>query len=312
MAAKKNRHYPVNRTIRLREETPGLVAGLRVARGAQLLTFANRRLYRQSYTYSMKVDVDVDSTAATAGVEVYVLRDTWDLHGAYRWAMKNYYNTMKEELAVGGAATRWHDFRVSPGALAGENTVPVARDVNLVAGAADMGTFIPLSGGDYDISSVVDADGNTKQFSLDPASTATVYSIMQEWQKKDRVDAEPAASDTSLSYDGINSENDGENYTILRSNGAAPPYSTSSDSGAFVKVGELKTNTNGSQKLSTGYFDAPLGIVILVSTGFTVSDPAIVRNLPITVSFQSGNYKGVKATPYATPQLVDGKEYEVV
>ena len=74
------------------------------------------------------------------------------------------------------------------------------------------------------------------------------------------------------------------------------------------KVGVLKTGAAGEQKLTTGFFDAPLGIVVLVSSAFT----DVVSTHPITVTFQAGDYKGIKAPAYATPVLTESNEYEVV
>lgn len=309
MPAKNKRYYPVERIFRIREST-GALNGLRRIEANRLASMANRRLYRQSYIYSMKIDVDIDSALATAGVKVFVLRNGWDMHGAYRWAMKNYYNTMKEELQMGGAKTRWHDFRVSAG-LSADVTVPTEFDFPSGA-VSSMGTANAVASGDFDYSRVVDSDGNTKTFVLEGNSSATQYSIVKEWQRKDRVDPDPSASEVTLSYDGINHENDEENYDILRDNGAAPPYGQNASTSPFVQIAELKQTASGAQKLTTGFFDAPLGLVIIESTAIVQQEPIAPQNLPVVVTLQSGNYKGVKATPYATPVLTEAKEYEVV
>ena len=81
MAKKMQKHYPAQKMIRVGDQTNG-TAGGRLMRVDRLLTMTNRRLYRQSRVYSAKVDVDIGSALATAGIDVYVLRDTWDLHGA--------------------------------------------------------------------------------------------------------------------------------------------------------------------------------------------------------------------------------------
>lgn len=304
----KKRYYPVERIFQLKENT-GATAGLRLIEGNRLATMANRRLYRQSNIYSMKIDVEIDSAAALAGVKVYALRDGWDLHGAYKWAMQNYYNAMKEELQVGGAATRWHDFRVRPALI--ETVSGLMWNTPAVGGSTmGNGTVIPET--EYDYSSVFDSDGNTRTFSLVQASTATEYSIMQEWQRKDRVDADPASSNTQLSYGGLTHENDVENYTILRSNGAAVPYSQEANLSPWVEVADLKQTSAGAQKLTTGFFNAPLGAVIIESTAFALQDPPAPQFLPIVVTLQAGDYKGVKAMPYATPVLTESKEFEVV
>lgn len=320
MAKKMARYFPTQRTIRLFEKD-NAVADRRLVEANRLLTIANRRLYRQSYVYPMKVDIDAASAEATAGVEVYVLRDSWDLHGAYRYAMEQFYNANKEELQRPGAAGRWLDFRVQTSnfnpAAGGELVIPGLT--SLTSGAIPPVATAGQSSNDFDYSTVVDADGNTKAFTLDVTSTATRYGIIKEWQTKDQVDADPQGSSTTMSYDGINADEDGENYTILRSNGAAVPYSSTMDLSIWTKVCTLQADS-ASQKLSSGFFDAPLGIVMLQSTSFVNATtgvppgdpPRPVRELAVTVSFQKGDYKGVKAHRYATPVLTDSKEYEVV
>lgn len=307
MASQRKRYYPVERIFQLKEKT-GATAGLRTIEASRLATMANRRLYRQSYVYSIKVDVEADSAAALAGVKVFALRDGWDLHGAYRWAMQNYYNAMKEELQVGGAATRWHDFRVRPGLHEATDALMWSTPA---VGVTTMGNGTVIPENEYDYSTIVDADGNTKSFTLDETTSATQFGILKEWQKKDRVDADPAGSDTNLSYDGLTSENDGENYTILRSNGAAVPYGEDANISPWIEICELKQTSSGAQKLTTGFVNAPLGILMIESTAFALQDPPAPQYLPIVVTLQAGDYKGVKAHPYATPVLTEAKEYEV-
>lgn len=255
----------------------------------------------------MKVDVDIGSTLATNGVDVYVLRDTWDLHGAYKLAMKNYYNAMKEELAgAKGSQTRWHDFRVLPDFQADE-LVPAANNPD---NALPSMVLSRLTTGDHEISQVVDSVGTTRSFTLDTATTGTEWSIIAEWDDHDRVDADPQAASTTMPYNTLVEDRDEANYDLLRQKGEGPPYNPQADLNLWQHVAHLQqVSPDGVVKLSSGFFDAPLGIVILVSNGFT-SGSSVER--PLTVTFQSGDYKGVKAPAYATPQLTESMEYEVV
>lgn len=305
MAKKPKAYYPVQRAIRLKDLTAA-VAGGRFLQSTRLLSEANRRLYRQSYVYNLKVDVDIGTAMATAGVDVYVLRNTWDLHGAYKFAMKNYYNAMKEELDnATGANTRWHDFRVAPDFQADELEVSVANPDN----AAPAMVTDSVGNGDHDFSSVADAAGTQRIFSLDTTTTGTEFSIIDEWRDKDRVDQDPATASTEMPYAGLVENLDEANYDILRQNGAVPPYDELAETSLWHKVGTIKQVTpDGVTKLTTGFFEAPLGLVILVSPAFTTS----VTHHPLTVTFQAGDYKGVKAIRYATPMLTEAMEYEVV
>lgn len=299
-----SKHYPVQRHIRLKDATTA-VGGGRFLMASRALSATNRRLYRQSRVYSMKIDADIGSVAASNGVDVYILRDTWDLHGAYKYAMKTYYNAIKEELAVGGAKTRWHDFRVKPDFQSDE--------IGFEAFYPDPSTPVMdstlVTMGEQDFSIVSDAAGGDKTFGLDRSTAGTIYSIMGEWNNKDRVDSDPASVSTSMPYAGIVEDYDESTYDHLRENGALPPYATSSDIEIWHKVGTVRqVSPDGVMKLSTGFFDAPLGLVVLVSNAFTTSS----ASHGLTVTFQSGNYKGVKAPAYATPVLTEEMEYEVV
>lgn len=273
--------------------------------GAHQLSTVNRRLYRQSRVYSMKIDVEPGSLPATAGVAVYVLRDTWDLHGAYRFAMKMYYNAMKEELQAKGAQTRWHDFRVLP------DFQSDAVQAVVSAPATATPTMVDLTApqGQFDFSEVVDQSGNSRVFSLHSQTTsATQYGVMNEWGRLDRVDADPEAASATMPYGDLNPGQDEANYDLLRAKGSNPPYGNDAADQLWRRVGVIKETPTGVSKLSTGFFDAPLGIVVLVSTAFTTDDQVYGMH----VTFQAGDYKGVKAPAYATPVLTEAQEYEVV
>lgn len=304
MAKKPKAYYPVQRHIRVRDKTAA-TAGGRFLQSTRLLSEANRRLYRQSYVYNLKIDLDIGSDIASAGVDVYVLRNTWDLHGAYKFAMKTYYNSIKEELAnAKGANTRWHDFRVQPDFQSDELEVVAYNPATTPA----MTTTV-LANGDHDFSSNVDSAGTQRFFGLDSTAGTNSWSIMNEWKTKDRIHQDPASAATQMPYGGMVEDLDEANYDILRQNGAVPPYDDEAQTSMWNKVATLKQTTPGDAlKLTSGYFEAPLGLVVLVSSAFTTS----VTAHGLTVVFQAGDYKGVKATRYATPMLTEAKEYEVV
>ena len=304
---KVKRHYPVQRVIRLGDVT-NAVSGAKMLQAASVASRANRRLYRQSNVYSLKIDVDVGSALATAGIDVYTLRDTWDLHGAYKQAMEHYYNAMKEEIGNSGAAeNRWHDFRILPSPLAIDELCGTIHALGTPpAMAPDR-----LLDGDVAASQIVDAGGTSRYFSLGLTTTATHYSIMKEWQNRDRTQEQHSNQPTDMPYAGLVEDLDEANYDIIKEKGNDPPYNDQTELGPFRYAGRLEQVTpDGVMKLSTGFIDAPLGIVLLVSSGFTAG--AEVLEHPLTLTFQAGDYKGVKARPYATPVLTESMEYEVV
>lgn len=308
-SSKVQKHQPTQRSVRLAEESAS-IAGGRVVFANEVASRANRRLYRQSRVYSLKVDVDIGSVEASAGVDVYILRDTWDLHGAYKLAMKNYYNAMKEELmASNGSQTRWHDFRVVSDFQADKMCGSMSRPNTATA---TMDSF-RLNQGDVLPSQVIDSNGNAYEFTLGIATggSPNQYSIGAEWNKFDITDDDPQATATSMPYSGIVNDADEANYDLLRVRGEEPPYSSTANTSLWTKVCTLQETATGGQKLSSGYFDAPLGLVILVSSAFT-SGGAPREITPLTLSYQKGNYKGVHAPAYATPILTEDKMYEVV
>lgn len=295
---KRARHYPIEKQIRITD--PAAVAtSLRRIEADRLLSEVNRRMYRQSRVYSMKIDLDIDSPLATSGVNVYVLNDTWDLHGAYKLAMKSYYNAMKEELEAGGGQIgRWMDFKIAAG-VASDLVWPVIQTNTLSDNRVD--------DGEHQYSSVKDsATATTRIFSLIANTSATEWSVIGEWRNSDATDDDPNNIRGATPYSDLTDELDDANLDLLTSQYNQPPYNDIAQQSVWRKVTTLQVGAAGNQKLTTGYFDAPLGIVIL--DGFPQSE----GTQGVTVCFQSGDYKGVKAAPYATPMLTESKEYTVV
>jgi hypothetical protein len=111
-----------------------------------------------------------------------------------------------------------------------------------------------------------------------------------------RVQEDPAAQSTSMPYSDMKEDVDELNYDNLRTRGDNPPYQTSAINDLWVKVTTLKQITpDGIGKLTSGYFEAPLGLVCLVSSGFAAG--AQIEQ-PINVHFQKGDYKGINAPSY--------------
>lgn len=306
--AKSKRYYPVQLKTRLADAT-ATTADWRYLHAETILSGMNRRLARQSYVYSLKIDIDPGSTAAANGVEIYVLRDNWDTHGAYKMAMKHYYNAMKEELAAApGAEGRWQDFKVGVGM---QTDRLVGSTSELVSGAVPNMSPRRTYNVSPDISEVTDANGVTKQFLLTTASTGTSYSIFQEWSRSNQTGVDPSSQSITMPYGDIVENLDEANYDEIRNRGRSPPYPGDADDEQWVKVAVLGNNAAIDSKLSSGFFEAPLGIVVIKAVGTFVAGASSLDH-PMTLTFQRGDYKGVKAHRYATPMLNDAKEWEVV
>ncbi len=77
----------------------------------------------------------------------------------------------------------------------------------------------------------------------------------------------------------------------LQNRGNLPPYNANAFPSIWVKVATLTVGAAGNQKISTGFFDAPCGLVYLKATGTNFDD----LNNGISLTVQAGDYKGVKA-----------------
>lgn len=246
----------------------------------------NHRLYRRSYTYTAKIDIDNDATVTGNTVDVYVLADTWYVANAIAAARAAYDNALVEERASlsEGQQARWMDFN------------PINGLTSQIVGSfasADAVAQVARDYGEHVVSRVVDAAGNTKQFSLAGGSSTSQWDIFEEYDKAGNPDTSPDTSGGG-SYGGLKEDFNTSERTHLEQDGDQPPYAAgfSATSGAaniFVKVATLTLNGTGSQRLSTGFFDAPLGYVWLSGVGNTFPDGKI------TCTVKAGDYKGIHA-----------------
>jgi hypothetical protein len=93
-----------------------------------------------------------------------------------------------------------------------------------------------------------------------------------------------------MAYNGIDALNQDAMSDNLQSDGNAPPYDATSvnTTSPWVRVAVLG-QTAGAQKLSSGFFTAPCGLVLLA--GF--SDTG--TGYPVEIEVKAGDYKGVHA-----------------
>jgi hypothetical protein len=271
------RHYPVVLGSELGSTTEN--TALRILQVDQELSKLNRRLYRMGRYYKVKIDADQN---ATGNFEVYTLRDDWAVQKAYQMAYKMYLeNTAEERERMGSAqVARWEDFRVDHGAT-GNTLVAVLHDT--------ASSNVLLTSGEFNLANVVDA-GNTQKSFTWGAATASKYSMLAEYDKHGNAETGPSSSPTSGPYEDINSEVNATTMDDLRGDGNAPPYDqngVNADS-PFVRVATLG-QTAGAQRLSTGYFTAPCGIVLVVGSGSNWNSNSLLFEVA------KGDYKGVHA-----------------
>ena len=277
-------YYPVQRRIHLGVD--GSIPGgqTTVADCGKLLSIQNRRLYRQGMLYEAKIDLNMDSTVGVdSSVDVYVLANIWDVQRAWALAKATYNEAYADELkAQAGQASRWRDFRVSHG-LTAADLEPITYDRGTLAVSVE-------NVGEHALSFVDDA-GVQKGFTWGQA-TASLLSMLSEWDNAGTTSTSPSSSSAVAPYGGVNSDELSDiEMANLGSAGNAPPYAQGNTNGIWVKVCTLYKQVGPArplQRLSTGYFHAPCGLIALVSS-------AGLGNGNISLEIKSGDYKGVRA-----------------
>ncbi|MDB4305896.1 hypothetical protein N9927_04360 [Akkermansiaceae bacterium] len=176
---------------------------------------------------------------------------------------------------------RWEDFRVLSG-LDYQQVSPVQF------ASATLSPTI-LSAGEFSLTLVGDATGAFKNFSWG-ASSGARYSMLEEYDKAGDAQASPSTATGDMPYDTLMADDNATVAAALQTRGNLPPYdATGVNSGSlWVKVATLEAGT--SQRLSTGFFKSPCGIVIITAGPLENVD---VSKFEWTV--KSGDYKGVHA-----------------
>ena len=152
----------------------------------------------------------------------------------------------------------------------------LSRIHNNGTGLTEMGPFVHNQGlggstltlGEFELSNVVDASGATKSFKIQGPGSATEYNILTQWSESGNVDATPSnLSTTGLAYSGLEENLDGAQMAQLRTEGNLPPYDADGDDGLaspWTKVATLtNANVGADGRISTGFFRAPLGMIIV-------------------------------------------------
>ena len=279
------KHYPVVRNAGLFGAGP-VTSGESAAiiQVDQELSKMNRRLYRQGRYYQVKIDMEHDNTATLPKLDVFALRDDWAVQKAYQMAYSAYRQNTEDERSMlsEGQVSRWEDFRVNVG-VNGTDIDAAYVDETLAA--------IRLNVGSFPLSSVVDTAQVEREFTWRPTPLGNQYSILAEYDLAGNAQGSPDSDTNDGPYANLKNEMDQQVLQNLQEDGALPPYTQNgvNAESPFVKVGTLG-GTAGVQKLSTGYFTAPCGIVIVTGRGqsWTATDL-------LCMEVKAGDYKGVHA-----------------
>jgi hypothetical protein len=273
------KHYPVVRGSFLGSVAEN--AAVRIFDTARGLSVLNRRLYRYARVYPVNISM---IPTATQNVEVFALRDDWAVHQGLKMAYQQYLkNTADERKNLGTQVARWEDFRVADGVAAVSNTLlPKLHDPTFT------GTGSILSAGEFALSNVVDQANVKRTFTWGTPGGGS-YGILQEYDKSGNAQGDPSAPTLDAPYVDIDSEVNEGTHDDLQADGNLPPYDQSGvNAGSpWVKIGTLGAGVAGQQRLSTGFFNAPCGLVVLVGNSNDWNSDEMMFEV------QKGDYKGV-------------------
>lgn len=270
------KRYPIQRNANVQLVAPATTGMIHVNRALSRL---NKRLYRSCRYYECKVDLDLSQADLGAPITVYALRDTWGHQKALQMAYDKFNETTAAERKALGKnmIARWLDFTPQSGSAALE-MVPVVHDETGVPTTLTVGEFVD--------SFVEDASGVTKFFTWGSGG-ASAYGIMAEYEKYSDAHNDPETVATTMAYGGQNEDQSDVEIDMLSARGNQPPYNTNTFGDSWVKVATL-SRTAGQQRLSTGFFTAPCGFVLI--TGLNGA-----QQTPVELTVKSGDYKGVHA-----------------
>lgn len=227
------------------------------------------------------------SVASGTTIDVYALVDTWWLQKAYKLAKETFDKNSREELSqLKTMKARWNDFRVDHGL----DAVLFQKEL-VAAGATTPGTWTAYtSNQEYAMSEVHNAADQSNTFRFIGTGVGT-WNIIDQYDLTGNVQTTPSDSTATIAYDGLDDTMDDGQMEHLSDNGDIPPYNRLNfENGVLVRIATLTTNTNGLQKLSTGYFNAPAGLIVLQST-----TPISQNDVMLSMTAKEGKYKGIHA-----------------
>jgi hypothetical protein len=281
------------------------------------LSKLNHRLYRQGRNYRTKISFSpadlpesgnspFPQNAGNEGIEVWSLIDTWYVHAMWKQAKRAYDRALSDEkkALAGQNLAKWRDFRVHCGLVLDLGTsTPEGIDPMLYEQVGLPGIF---GVGEFDYSTVENLDtGANMQFAFGNVSPS-FFDMPYEYSLTRNESASPETVITEMPYNALLAEGEDADYVELQASGNEPPYNANAfPSAIWVRVGVLGVFTSRIDNTpasdiwdqthfvgTTGYFDAPCGMVALRSS---MVDGTQTPQTKITVEVQSGNYLGVHA-----------------
>jgi hypothetical protein len=274
--------YPVIRQFPLAEPSPSPGNAVRLVDVGRCLSQANRRIYRYGRQYEVKIDLEANSNTS---IEVYALRNDWAVVKAFQMAHEQYLKNTADERANLSPTqiARWEDFRIQPGQPSITTVGPQFwQGGALVSNLENQGEFAS--------SNVVDSSGTRRTFTWGTPGAAQ-FGVLHEFDKVANANANPSSIVADAPYEEIDSEVNDMTHDDLQYDGDLPPYEQNAINAdaPFVKIATLDSSNPNAQKLSTGYFTVPCGVIFIRQTAY--SD--IAGKYSMTA--KAGSYKGVHA-----------------
>lgn len=266
------------------------VGSTQMIRADMIASWMNQRLYRQGRVYDLKLDYDHDGTET---VDVYALNPTWILGAAWKMAFNVFKkHTADERELIGNNTARWYDFRVQDNVIGAGVMKPVNFTLPSIGAAYNPAAAVNQPA-EYVYSQIDGETGTTHSFSLGNLGAGTALRIINEYLSAYNYQSEPSSTiSDQVPYSQLNEDLQDDNVFHLMEAGNDAPYhgQPNYDDRMWVKIGTLGTAAPGVQRLTTGYFEAPLGFVAV--QGYTEATPADTK---LTLCYKPGNYKGISA-----------------
>ena len=226
-------YLPVQRKLHLGVDTGSASTTAQFDSG-RLLSQTNHRLYRYGKRYTQKVDVDPSFLNPGTTIDVWALMDTWYVQKAFEEAkivFHRAYTDERENLSA-EAQARWFDFRITSG-------ISTVDMYPLVDGNPTTPTSSLIVDGEFDDSIVEDSAGVTRTFSWAGATTATSYSVINEYDLAGNTNYGPTFPTGAGPYDDLEADSSAVEMEALQQRGNRPPYAANSFPSLWMKVATL-------------------------------------------------------------------------
>lgn len=255
------------------------------------LSLANHRLYRQGRVPMVRIGFigPFGGNVTNAAVLCQALPNTWQVRKAHQFALKQYLRATRETRRATGQA-RWHDFKtyMEDGMRTGNH---VLTPLGVTAGSSE-----------WNYSEVANdpsnGSSNERQFKFIGSTDSNCWGMISEYDVKADTDTDTPENPGSYApYHYLNPEVSGEQMDNLLDEGDFPPYNPDALQ-VQLRAEVIAQGFGKSDRLVSGWFPAPCGLLKLQSQVTTASDNVADDGDGLFfVEVLSGDYKGVHATP---------------